>query len=211
MISEMDVLLTKFIEKHVSMQLGPDMIQRVKNRLLEKGYSLTQAIKEFDPLDKTLREFFGKGTDGMLQKIFDEICEMKRDKSGNLKSIVIKDKSFANLILSTYGNQEKKAILEAVSEDSLSVASILNKINLSQSTGYRIISLLINEGLLIESEHSEVSAEGRKVSLYRPTISLLDIRIKKSDIEIEIHFTRDTIKNSRIMASILPLFSKPRI
>lgn len=210
MISEMDVLLTKFIEKHVSAQLGPDMIKRVKNRLLEKGYTLTQAIKEFDPFDKTLREFFGKGTDGMLQKIFDKICEMKRDKYGNFKSFVIKDKSFANLILSTYGNQEKKAILEVVAEASLSVSDILSKINLSQSTGYRIVSSLIKEGLLIEAEHDEISAEGRKVSTYKPTISLLDIRIKKAIIEVEIHFTQETIKNSRIMASIMPLFTKPR-
>jgi predicted transcriptional regulator len=92
----------------------------------------------------------------------------------------------------------------------LSVSDILGKINLSQSTGYRIISSLIKEGLLIEAEHDEVSAEGRKVSTYKPTISLLDIRIKKSIIEVEIHFTQDTIRNSRIMASIMPLFTKPR-
>jgi len=210
MITEMDVLLTRFIEKHISTQLGPDTIQRVKDRLLEKGYPLTQAIKEFDPFDKTLREFFGKGTDGMLQKVFAEICEIKKDKSGSFKSFVIKDPSFVNLILSTYGNQEKKTILETVAEVSLSISDILDKINLSQSTGYRIINSLIKEGLLIESEHNEVGAEGRKVSTYKSTISLLDIRINRSNIEVEIHFTHDIIKNSRIMASIMPIFSKPR-
>jgi transposase len=211
MTSEIDILLAKFVEKHVSIQLGPDMIQKVKNRLEEKGYSLTQAINEFDPFDKTLREFFGKGADGMLEKIFANICKMKKNKTKKMKSLLIIDKSFINLILSTYGNQEKKSILEVVSESSMSISDILGKVNLSQSTGYRIISSLIKDGLLIEADRQEINADGRKLSTYKSTISLIDIRIKKSAIEIEIHFTTDMIKNSRLMSTIIPLFSKPRI
>jgi predicted transcriptional regulator len=136
---------------------------------------------------------------------------MKKNKTKKMKSLLIIDKSFINLILSTYGNQEKKSILEVVSESSMSISDILGKVNLSQSTGYRIISSLIKDGLLIEADRQEINADGRKLSTYKSTISLIDIRIKKSAIEIEIHFTTDMIKNSRLMSTIIPLFSKPRI
>lgn len=202
MISEVDVLLTKFIENHVVGELGPDMLKKIKARLFEKGYSLTNAIKEFDPFDKTLREFFGRGADGMLQKIFNNICEMKKNKSGWPKSFLIRDRDLIRLILTTYGNEEKKAILDLASESELPIAVILKKINLSQSTGYRIINSLIKEGLLIETDRRTVSTEGRKVSTYKSTISLVNIRIKKSIIELEIHFTDETIKNSRLIAAI---------
>jgi predicted transcriptional regulator len=206
MISEIDVVLAKFVENHVRKELGPDMIQKIKKRLEEKGYTLTQAIKEFDPFDKTLREFFGKGADGMLQKIFTNIFKIKKDRAGKIKSFVIIDKNFTNLILTTFGNEEKKAILEAVAESTLSISDILTKVNLSQSTGYRLISSLINEGLLVEAEEHKISADGRRVSTYKPTVSLLDIKIKKSTIEIEIHFTEEIIKSSRIIAASMLLF-----
>jgi predicted transcriptional regulator len=211
LISEIDVLFAKFIENHINTQLGSDTMQKVKDRLAEKGYSLTQAVREFDIFDKTLREFFGKGADGMLQKIFNAVFEMKKDKAGNYRSFLIKDKGLINLILLTYSNQEKKAILETVAESALSISDILSKVNLSQSTGYRIISSLIKQGLLTETEPQEISAEGRKVSTYKSTISLLDIKIKKSTIDMEVHFAHEIVKNSRIMAAIMHAATKLRI
>jgi hypothetical protein len=51
--------------------------------------------------------------------------------------------------------------------------------------------------------------EGRKVSLYKPTISSLDIQIRKSLVEIEIPFTYELIKNSHIITGVMFLFGRP--
>ena len=205
----LDNLLTKSLDSAIRENLGAETIQKIEVRLFEKGYSLTQAITEFDLFDKTLREFFGKETDEVLLKIFNSIFEMKKDKHGNPKSFLIKDKNFINMILSTYSNEEKRAILSAVSESALPFLSILKKVNLSQSTGYRIVSSLVKDGLLIETDKHKENKEGRKVSMYTSTAFLLDIRIRKSITEIEIHFTDEIIKNSRIIAAIMFLFGRP--
>jgi DNA-binding transcriptional ArsR family regulator len=205
----LDNLLTKSLDSAIRENLGSEIIQKIEARLFEKGYSLTQAITEFDLFDKTLREFFGKETDELLLKIFNSIFEMKKDKHGNPKSFLIRDKNFINMILSTYGDEEKRSILSAVSESILPFSSILKKINLSQSTAYRVVSSLIKDGLLIEADKHKESEEGRKVSMYTSTAFLLDVRIRKSVTEIEIHFTEEMIENSRIIAAIMFLFGRP--
>jgi len=209
LVASLDNFLTKLLDSVIRENLGDETIQKIEARLLEKGYSLTQAINEFDPFDKTLREFFGKETDEILLKIFNSAFEMKKGKHGNPKSFLIKNKNFINMILSSYSNEEKREILSTVSESAFSFSSILKKVNLSQSTCYRIVDSLIKDGLLIETDKYKESPKERKVSMYKSTVSLLDIRIKKSVIEMEIHFTDEIIKNSRIIAEIMFLSGKP--
>jgi predicted transcriptional regulator len=205
----LDGLLAKLLQLTIHETLGNETIQKIEERLLEKGYSLTQALQDFDPFDKILREFFGKEADEILLKIFNSIFDIRKDKYERPKSFLIKDKNFINLILSTYSSEEKRTILSVVSEYALSVSDILKKINLPQSTGYRIISSLIKDGLLVETDKSKNNTEGRKVSLYKPTISSLDIQIRKSLVEIEIPFTYELIKNSHIITGVMFLFGRP--
>jgi hypothetical protein len=204
----LDNLLAKLLVPIIYQNLGDETIQKIKNRLLEKNYSLFEALKEFDPFDKTLREFFGKEADEILLKIFDSVFEMKRNRRGYPKLFLIKDEKFTNMILSTFSDEEKRAILAAVSESALPVSDMLKKVNLTQSTGYRIVGSLIKEGLLIETDKLK-STERKKVSMYKSTVSFLDIRIKKSIIEIEIPLTNEIIKSSRMIGAIMSLFGRP--
>jgi DNA-binding HxlR family transcriptional regulator len=206
----LDRLLTKSLDVIIRKDLGDAVIQKIETRLSEKGYSLTQAINELDPFDKTLREFFGKDADKIFLKIFNSLFELRKDKQGYPKSFLIKDKNFINMILSTFSNETKRAILSTVSESSLSFPSILKKVPLSQSTGYRIMRSLVDDGLLIETNKGKEDGGARAKSMYKSTVSLLDIKIKKSIIEIEIPFTGEIIKNSRIIAAIMFLFGRPQ-
>lgn len=206
----LDSLLVRSLESMIYENLSDETIKKIEGRLFEKGYSLTQAIEEFDPFDKTLREFLGKEADEILLKIFNRIFEMKIDKHGYPKSFLIKDGNFINMIFSTYNNEEKKAILSSVSESALSISGILEKVNLPQSTCYRIVHSLIKEGLLVETNKGKESTN-RKVSMYKSTIPLFDIRINKSIIDLEIYLTNEIIKNSRMIAAILFLLGRPKL
>ena len=53
------------------------MVKKIEDRLFEKyGISFAQSIENFDKLDLVLREFFGKGTDG-LRENFETIFQSK--------------------------------------------------------------------------------------------------------------------------------------
>lgn len=197
MISKIDVLLSKYVERHILDHLGPNAVKKIKNRLAEKGYSLTESIKLFYPFDEALREFFADGTDGMLQKIFRDIYE-KKNNSKN--TIVVKDRNFASLILETYGDKDKKSILQAVTGSSMSISDILEKANIPKSSGYKIINSLVDDGFLSVSDEKIKNPDGNKVFAYAPTISSADIKIQNSLITIEIRFFGDDFRKSRILA-----------
>lgn len=198
MVSEIDVLLSKYVENHIVANLGADMLAKIRKRLDEKGYSLAQAIRLFYPFNETLREFFGNGTYGMLQKIFRNIFEKKE---GSKNTFVIKDKTFASQILETFGNEDKKSILQAVAGSSMSVAEILDKAGIPKSSGYKIINSLVDDGLLTVADQKTKNPDGNKVSTYKPTLSSIDIKIQNASIVIEIRFSDDGIKKSHIVAA----------
>lgn len=210
MISDIDILLAQYIEIHFDKEFGLAIKNKIKNRLAEKGYSLTQAIKEFDIFDKTLREFFGAGTDGLLQRLFNNICGIKEER-GKIRSIIVKDKDFTRLLMETYGNEEKKKILIALAETSMTLSALINKTGLPKTTGYRLIGLLLQNGLLSKSDDFEKVEDTKKIQKipkYKTTIPLMDMHIRKNEIEIELSFDESSIKNSRILASVKPQMMK---
>ncbi len=197
MISEIDYLLAKYVEKHITDNLSPDTIKKIKNRLTEQGYSFLEAIYHFYPFYNVLEEFFGAGSIGMLQKIFRNIYEIK--KTTNNITLVIKDSTFSNLILNTYGNNDKKSILQTIANSSMSISNILDKANIPKSSGYKIINSLINDGFLVIGEKIK-NPDGNLVSSYSSTISSVNIKIKNSIIEIEIEFPKSSITKSHILS-----------
>jgi len=206
-MSEIDSLLAKFIECHLDTQFGLDMKRTIKNRLFERyGISLTDALKQYEPFDRTLREFFGQAADGMITQLFEKVCIVK--KTGLVTSIQIKDKIFANLLLESYGNAEKKTILLVVSSSALSISKILKQANISsQTTGYRIINNLIDDGLLVESGF-DLSLDGKKTQAYRTPIKKINIAMDRvSTLDITLEFSDDLIKKSGILTTI---FTKNR-
>lgn len=202
-MAEIDSLFAKFIEQHIDTQLGQDMKRTIKERIFERyGITLIEALREYEPFDKTLREFFGKAADGMIRQLFEKICTVKKTKQ--TISIEIKDKIFANLLLESYGHKNKKMILLAVSSSSLSISKILKQAQISsQTTGYRIINDLIEAGLLAESGF-DLTSDGKKTQAYRSPIKKINIMLdQKSNLIITLEFADDLIAKSGILNTIL--------
>ena len=76
-----DHLLAKSLNEIVKENLGVKTSKKIEDRLFEKfGISLTQSIEEFDKLDLVLREFFGKGADGLERNFFKDLVSNKFKK-----------------------------------------------------------------------------------------------------------------------------------
>lgn len=196
MASEIDRIFSKYVENYIIDNLGPDIIRKIKNRLAEKGYTLTEAITLFYPFHATLKEFFADGADGMLQKIFRSIFLIKKNTKN---TIVIKDKNFVNLILSTYGDKDKQSVLQAIANSTLSISEILDRVSIPKSSVYKIINSLVDSGILTISDQKIKNPDGNKVLAYRAALSYVDITIKNATIEIEIQFPEKSIQQSHIL------------
>ncbi|HXG74211.1 MAG TPA: transcriptional regulator [Candidatus Nitrosotenuis sp.] len=202
-MAEIDSLLAKFIEQQIMIQFGNDLNQTIKNRIFERyGVNLTDALRQYEPFDKILREFFGKAADGMIRQLFEKICFVKKTKQ--TLSLEIRDKIFANLLLESYGHKDKKAILLAVSSSALSISKILKQARISsQTTGYRLINDLIKDGLLVESGF-DLTTDGKKTHAYISPIKKINIILGDKNIMcVTIEFSDELIAKSGILNTVI--------
>ena len=192
-----DHLLAKSLNEIVRKNLGNKSVQRIEARLFEKfGVSLTQGIEEFEKLDLVLREFFGRGADGIEKKFFENLIHIKSKKSkGEWHTIT--DLRINAIVLQAFGDPEKKKILESVTNAPKIIADILKDCNLPQTSGYRKINSIINDGLLVQSGH--VIKDSKKISKYVCIFDNLKINIENGAVVVDVQLTQHEQQNSSIL------------
>ena len=195
-----DHLLAKALNENVHKNLGAKTTAKIEDRLFEKfGLSLTQSIEEFEKFDLVLREFFGRGADGLEQKMFKDIIEIKSKKAkGNWQTIT--NPNITSMILEAVGDQEKKKILETTADTPKIVADIVKDVSIPQTSGYRKINSLINGGLLVQSGH--IMKDNKKISKYVCIFNNLKINIEKNKVVVDIQLTQHEQQNSSILEII---------
>ena len=172
----LDSLLAKSLEETITKNLGKNMVKKIEDRLFEKyGISFSQAMENFDKLDLVLREFFGKGTDGLEKKFFETIFQSK-SKTSKDKWYKLRDERISQMILQSFGDPEKKAILESVTETPKMIAEIIKDCKLTQTSGYRKINGLIDDGLLYKTGY--IVRDNKKINKYACSFNNLRINIE---------------------------------
>jgi len=195
-----DHLLAKSLNEIVKENLGVKTSKKIEDRLFEKfGISLTQSIEEFDKLDLVLREFFGKGTDGLEKNFFKNLFQINSKKSKDMWH-TITDSNVNEIILQAFGDSEKKKIMETVSNSSKIIAIILKECKLPQTSGYRKINQLIDDGLLVQSGY--VMRDNKKINKYVCIFNNLKINIEKNNLIVDVQLTKLEQENSSILQII---------
>ena len=197
-MSGLDGFLAKSLEEVINKNLGEKTVKRIQDRLFEKfGMSLTQAMEEFDKVDLVLREFFGKGADGLEKRFFEGIFQSKSKKSKD-GWYTLRDENAASTILQAFGDPEKKKVLETVSDTPKIIAEIIEECNLPQTSGYRKINSLIDEGLLYKSGY--ITRENKKINQYVSAFSNFRINLENKKMSVDIQITDSD--NSSIIQTI---------
>jgi len=98
------------------------------------------------------------------------------------RRVSIKKKSFAWLIVKTYADSDQKKILDAAQKPRI-ICDIIDKCNLPQTSTYRKMNLLIQNGLLVPYG-SMVMKHGKVVTRYVSLFENLEINIEKNNILI---------------------------
>jgi len=200
-VSGFDSLLANSLNKTIRDYLGEKSIHAIEKRLFEKyGISITQAILEFHKLDEILREFFGEGAKDLEKKFLENSCKLKsKNKSGNW--LIIKDDSAIKLIKETFGDSDKANILNVVCEDSKIISDILEETKLPQTSGYRKINSMINDGLLVEDGFI-TSHDTRKIMKYCALFNNIKINIIKNKTSVLVQMMRPNFNESTVLQII---------
>ena len=207
----LDHFLAQSLESVIRENLGKQTINKIEKRLFEKhGLSLTQSVKEFPKLDLVLREHFGKGADGIEEKFFKNLCTLcptpkdkEKMKTSKKNWITITDTQLTGKILEAFGDEDKKRIISSVNEEPKIVYDILKESKIPQTSGYRKINSLIDNGILIIDGYMETK-DGKKVNKYRTAFRNIHINIMKNEITVDIQVDSKKEENS-ILSAMLEL------
>ena len=198
----MDNLLAPSLRKSIEENLGKSTLDKIEQRLIERhGMSVVQAIKDFHKFDVVLREFFGTETDGLETKFLQNIIDLKQRKKTTDNCITIQDQDLAKIFLESFADEDKKAIIGIVLDESLIIADILEHCKVPQTSGYRKINQLIDNGLLISNGY-EVTTDGKKIKKYGTVFDNIKMDIEKNTIVIKIQLKKGFLSQSSILRFI---------
>lgn len=197
-----DNLLVPSIQRSIEENLGKESLNKIEQRLMERhGLALVQAIKDFHKLDSVLREFFGAGADGLEQKFLQNVIGIEKSKHFDSNWVEIKDPELSKIFLESFADKDKKAILGAVMDKPLIIAKILESSKIPQTSGYRKINFLIDNGLLV-SNGFELTHDGKKVKEYETIFENIKVDIVKNNITVKVQLKNTLLKNSTIIQTV---------
>ncbi|MGI0027315.1 MAG: transcriptional regulator [Nitrosopumilaceae archaeon] len=198
-MSGLDTLIAKSLDITIKENLGKKTLQKVEDRLFEKyGINLTQAITDFTKLDGVLREFFGDGAEGLEKQFLENIVTLEEAKSQNPNWVTIEDPTLSKLVLESFGDDDKKNILNSVLDEPRIISEILEVSKIPQTSGYRKINSLIDSGLLIAQGHI-ITHDGKKVSKYRTIFENVTISIEKNKVVVKVLLAKESIEKSSVI------------
>ena len=201
-VSALDKLLAQSLASIIKAKLGEKTYQKVEDRLAERYHSsVVESIKNFHQLDATLREFFGPGADALEKDFLEHLVSLDTRKKGE-SWVSIENQGLARLILETYGDREKKLILDAALKKPNPVLEILEDCKIPKSTGYRLINELVTDGLLTEEGHTTTS-DGKKVALYTALFENIKIDITEGTVVIKVMLKEHILQTSYLVKILL--------
>jgi len=180
-----DHIIAKSLSKVIEKNLGIKTVQKIEQRLFEKyGMSWNQSLEEFEKIDFVLKELFGNaGAKGLEHRFCENIFDSKTKKT-NDNWVTISDPNINSIIIQTFGDLEKKKIIEAVIVTPKIIYEIIKECNLPQTSGYRKINQLIYDGFLIPIEF-EIK-ENKKIFKYICVFKNLKIEINSNKINASV-------------------------
>jgi len=198
----LDNLLVPSLRKSIEENLGKETLNKIEERLMERhGLGLVQAIKNFNKFDSVLREFFGAGADGLEQKFLKTIVDVEKSKQSDSNWVHMKDPELSKIFLESFADQDKKAILGAVMDNSSIIAKILESCKIPQTSGYRKINFLINNGLLVANGF-ELAHDGKKVKKYETIFDNVKVDIIKNNIAVKVQLKKTLLNESSILQTV---------
>jgi len=198
-MSGLDSLLAKSLTVTIRENLGDRTLQKIEQRIFEKyGINLTQAVENFTILDGVLREFFGGGAEGLERQFMKDVIALEQVSNQEKEWITIEDSKLATIILKALGDDDKNKILNTVIGKPMIISDILFMTQTPQTSGYRKVNSLIEDGLLIPEGHDRL-ADGKSVAKYKTLFENIQINIVQNKITIKIQVTEKSLKNSSVI------------
>ena len=116
---------------------------------------------------------------------------VKQDKSW----VTLEDLRLVEIILKSIGDEDKKNIITALIPEPRTISDIIRITKIAQTSGYRKINALINEGLLVPHGYF-TTTDGKRITKYSAIFDDVNILLEKNKVVVRVHVQK--IKTSVI-------------
>lgn len=203
-VSALDKLLSQALEAIIKKKLGQPVLKKIEQRLQERyGMSIADAIRDFHIFDATLREFFGTGADTMEEEFKEHLISLNTSAKGRTW-LTIENQDLINLILESYGDREKRLILNTALKSPNVILEILEECGIPKSSGYRLVNELVESGLLTEEGFAKTS-DGKTVSKYTALLEKVRFEIGSEGINLQVLLKENILNESSIFKILIKL------
>lgn len=200
-VEGLDTLLLRAIFQSIQEELDSEKIKTINLRLKQEyGITFQEVFNKFDKMQGILQKF-----ESDLRDIEDKILKnfLTLERSTVTETwVTIRDKHLAEMILKTYADADKKRILDFMRDHSETIPKILNLCNLPNTSGYRKMNQLIEDGFVIPTGLAE-SFEGKRAILYKSIIQKIQININKDRVVTSISIPKESIRSSQVINMVL--------
>lgn len=203
MVRSLDEIIVNAIMHTVKKEISTKDLDDMEQQLQNYGMHMNEIFYKFPEMKKSLSRF----TDD-LKVIEDEILKdfliIERDPKTPEIWLVIKNQYMAELILKTFADQDKKAIMDLIRDESETIPKILERCKIPNTSGYRKMNQLIDEKMVTATGMAE-TFEGKRAILYRSVIQRIQIAINGNEIISKISVDHEALNSSEIIRTITEL------
>lgn len=195
----LDTLLNKAILQSIQNELDANKLKRIEDQLHEQGFDISEIVSRIEQVKNTLFEF-----EHDFKRIEDKVLRnfLTLEEDGLETWIVITNRFLTELILKAFADEDKKKIMDLIRNNSETIPKILSLCNLPNTSGYRKIKQLIDDGFVMPTGMAE-TFEGRRALLYRSIIQKIQININKNEITAKMLVPKESIDLSQIVKTVI--------
>lgn len=207
-MSGLDTLLSKALLQSIQNELNVEKFQQIDKRLQqEHGIKFSELCSKPNEIKNQLFEF-----EDDLKKIEDRLLKnfLLIETHSSETWLVILNRHLTELILKTFADEDKKLILDFTRAKSETIPKILSLCNLPNTSGYRKMKQLIDDGFVIPDGLAE-TFEGRRAVIYKSIIQKIQITIDKGDIFAKILVPKESINSSEIIKTAIDTNQSKRV
>jgi len=197
----LDELLLKAITKSIQEEMDSEKIDSIDARLRQEyGLTFQEVFSKFDNVRNALQKFETEFKD-VEDKILRNFLTIDKSITSDTW-LIIKDRHLAEMILKTFADSDKKLILDCIRDRSETIPKTLSSCNLPNTSGYRKMNQLIEDGFVVPAGLTE-SFEGKRAILYKAIIQKIQININKDRVSTLISIPKESLRTSQVINTIL--------
>jgi hypothetical protein len=206
-VNGIDILLHNAILQSIQKEIDGKRFQDMEQSLQAHGIKLSDLVNKFGEVRKPLFEF-EEELKRIEDAVFREFLIIEKGHGGTW--LTIKNRHLTESILKTFADEDKKLLLNFTRTKPETIPRILASCNLPNTSGYRKMRQLIDDGFVIPTGLIE-TVEGRRTMLYKSIIQKIQIIIDKDEIHAKISVPKEVINSNGIIKMLVEVGQGKRI